>query len=99
MNNRKNDGEKQPQRNVTPNSFGDLIHKALGQACERHQDYERFRTTYVKNEYRNVFPSSIIHVEPRVIGAKGSRKRDFSFSINMESICFVRNLWFSFRFF
>src|SRR6266498_286231 len=99
MNNHKNGGHKKPRRATASNSFGDLIHKALGQGWERHQDYERFRTTYVKNEYRKVFPSSIIHIKPRVIGAKGSRKRDFFFSINRESICFVRNLWFAFRFY
>jgi hypothetical protein len=98
MNNPKNSGEKQKQRKSAANSFGDLIRQAFAESPDAKEAYQKLRTTYEKDEYRGVFPSSIIQVERRAIGAVRSRERDFRYSVNKESICFIRNLWFIHRF-
>jgi hypothetical protein len=99
MNKQEDKQTKLTYRKTSSGSFANLIREALGDGCEHHPDYERFRTTYVKAEYQAVFPPPIVHLEPCPPGARGARKQNFIFSINKESVCFVRNLWFAFRFF
>lgn len=98
MNNSKRDGEPQSSRRPSSSSLGDLIRSAFAGSPDAREAYKKLRTTYEKDEYRGVFPSSMFRVERRAVGAVRSRERVFFYSINEESICFVRNLWFVHQF-
>jgi hypothetical protein len=98
MNNPNNGREKELERKSASNSFGDLIRHAFSKSPDAKEAYQKLRTTYEKDEYRGVFPPSMIYVERRIVGPVRSRERDFRYSINRESICFIRNLWFLHQF-
>lgn len=89
-----NGGKTASQGQRRPNSLGDLVRKSLGKTRDAKAAEQRLRTTYLKNEYRDVFPAEMVVPKRRTVGPIGSRKRDFDFVIDKESICFIRNLWF-----
>ena len=86
-------------RKAVANSFGHLVSQALEGSPDRQKAYDQLRATYLKDNYRKVFPASIIGVERRTVGAPDSREREFRFAINSGSIRLLRNLWFAHQFF
>jgi hypothetical protein len=99
MSKSESDGRNQPLRKAASNSFGHLIQRALAGSSDTKKAYDQLRTTYLKDEYKKVFRPWMLRIERRPVGVIDSRKRDFRFTVNQDSICFVRNLWFAHQFF
>ena len=83
-------------------SFDVLIARALPlDTSELNVAKTRLRTTYLKKDYRKVFPPTFHFRIKRGSKSIGSRERgnDYWFLDTKESRVFVRNLWFLHQFF